>query len=196
MLKVVDVITHYCIKEGIVKADDAPWLRYGLEKRIATLLVGIPFFILAFTISNFTCAIAFFITYFYVKKYLGGYHAQTIWKCLLYSLLMELAFLLIMPRLLISLTFLVMLAGSVLIVLKLAPYNHPNLHLTKDEVIACRKQGRKRIYISSLVAIVSWLAGLREFAKGCTIGIVMASTLLCLGYINEWRNIQHERKND
>lgn len=196
MHKFVDAITKYCIDEGIVKVDDAPWLKYGLEKRIATLVVGIPFFILALTISDFSCSISFFFTYFFVKKYIGGYHAKTIWGCLLFSLLMELAFLMILPRLLTTPTLLVILVGSVLSILKLAPYNHPNLHLTQEEVKACQERGHQRIYISALVTVVAWFTGIREIAKGCAIGIVMASALLCLGYINDWRNAQYERKND
>ena len=74
----VDGIARYCVKEGMLTSQDISWFKYGLEKRISTILVGIPFLIIAFMLSDFLCAISFFITYFFVRKYLGGYSVITI----------------------------------------------------------------------------------------------------------------------
>lgn len=145
MQKLVDRITRYCIDEELIKSEDAPWFKYVLAKRISTIFVGIPFLILAFVISNFLSAISFFATYFFVRKYIGGFHAKTVWGCLSFSLLMELVFLGVLPYLITTPVLLGMLGISVLAILKLAPYNHPNLHLTHEEKKACRKSNVSKL---------------------------------------------------
>ncbi len=196
MQNFVDRITKYCVNEKIVSPEDVPWLKYGLEKRISTIIVGVPFFIIAFTISNFLCAFSFFFTYFYVRKHIGGYHAKTIWGCLTFSLLLEFIFLGMLPYLLTTPVLLGVLGISVFFTFKLAPYNHPNLHLSHEEITACQKRGHQRVCVASLIGAIACLAGFRDVANGCTIGIAMVTTLLCLGYINDWRNTYYERKDD
>lgn len=196
MQKLVDTITRYCIDEELIKSEEAPWFRYVLAKKISTILVGIPFLILAFAISNFLSAISFFATYFFVRKYIGGFHAKTVLGCLSFSLLMELVFLGVLPYLITTPVLLGILGISVLAILTLAPYNHPNLHLTHEEKKACRKRGCKRICAASFIGAVACLTGYREIANGCTIGIAMATSLLCLGYIHDWRNTLYEKQKN
>ena len=192
MHKIVDKLTYYCLNEELIKSEDVPWFKYGLEKRISTIIVGIPFLIIAFLISSFLCAVSFFASYFFVRKYIGGYHAKSVLGCIFFSLLMEIVFLGCLPYL-INTPF---LSGihviSIVAVFLLAPYNHPNMHLSLDEITVCKKKGRHRICIATLICLIVQLAEGSEIAKGCTIGIVMAATLLCFGYIFNWRNTYHE----
>lgn len=194
MQKLVDRITSYCLNEELIRPEETPWFRYGLEKKLTTIIVGIPFLIIAFTISTFLCAISFFTTYFFIRKYVGGYHAKNVWGCLAFSLLLELVFLGVLPHLLTTPVILGVLGISFFVVLRLAPYNHPNMHLSSEEIKCCRKRGLLRICLSVLVGVVACLVGIREIANGCTIGIVMATTLLCLGYITDWRNMHSGKK--
>lgn len=60
MQRFVDKLTQYCLKEEIIHSEDVSWFRYSLEKRISTVLAGIPFLTPAFVISNFLCAVSFF----------------------------------------------------------------------------------------------------------------------------------------
>ncbi len=192
MQRFVDKLTQYCLKEEIIRSEDVSWFKYSLEKRISTVLVGIPFLILAFVISNFLCAISFFATYFYVRKFVGGYHAKTVWGCLAFSLVLELIFLGGLRNILSTPMIFGIVGVSILVVLKLAPYNHPNMHLSREEIEACRNKGRRRILIASSISVLTCFVGNGEIAKGCTIGIAMAAALLCLGYIYDWRKPCYE----
>lgn len=118
----VDGIARYCVKEGILTSQDISWFKYGLEKRISTILVGIPFLIIAFMLSDFLCAISFFITYFFVRKYLGGYHAKTVWGCVAFSLSIELIFLGVLKHILNLPVIFAIIGISIIATLKLAPY--------------------------------------------------------------------------
>lgn len=190
MRKLIGTITNYCIKKDLIQPEQISWFQYGLEKKIVTLFVGIPFLVIAFAISSWLCAISFFVTYFFIRKYADGYHAKTIWGCLFFSLLVELFFIGILPKMLnMPLRFL-LLSICFPAVWIFAPYNHPNMHLSVDEAKYCQKHARFRICLSTFLATVFSLTELSEIANGCTIGIAMATTLLCLGYIMNWRNIQ------
>lgn len=39
----IDKIVNYCLCADIVSTDNVPWLRYGIEQRISTLFILIPF---------------------------------------------------------------------------------------------------------------------------------------------------------
>ena len=196
MPKFVDRTIQYCVSSDYITQEDAPWFQYCLEKRISTIVVGVPFFILALIMSNFLSAISFFFTYFFIKKYLGGYHTQTIWGCLGVSLLMESLFLGFLPHLLNATILFVLWVLCALLILKFAPYNHPNLHLTHKEVEACRKKVKHRLCFVLAVAIIMHLTGIWEIANGCTIGIAMATALLCMGYIYNWRITHNGKKSN
>lgn len=187
MAIIIEKIIRYCVREKLVRIEDVPWFQYSLEKIISTTIVGIPFFILAVLISDFLCAISFFFTYFFIKKYLGGYHAKTIWGCMGFSLLLELLFLGFFPNFLNTLVYVAILILCSFIIMKLAPYNHPHLHLTPKEIVSCRQKVRLRLCFILVVDIISYWFGIIELTNGCTIGIAMATALLCMGYINDWR---------
>ena len=188
MRRIVDKIIQYYIREELVAQEDIPWLQYGLERKISTIIVGIPFFILALFATDFLSAISFFATYFLIKRHLGGYHAKSIWGCLILSLFLELLFLVFLYRYLFMPFSLIVLILCALAILMLTPYNHPNLHLTSAEIKGCQRKVSLRLCFILAVAAFSYLAGIREITNGCTISIAMATTLLCLGYINDWRH--------
>lgn len=190
MRKLIGIITNYCIKNDLIQPEQVSWFQYGLEKKIVTLFVGIPFLVIALVISSWLCAISFFATYFFVRKYADGYHAKTIWGCLAFSLALEFVFIGILPRILNVPLRVLLLSICFPAVWTLAPYNHPNMHFSVAEIKYCRKRVHIRICLVTVFAAVFSLTELSEIANGCTIGIAMATALLCLGYIMNRRNTQ------
>lgn len=47
MKSLVDWFTNYCISNALISKDNEAWFRYGLEKRICTWVVLIPFTFIA-----------------------------------------------------------------------------------------------------------------------------------------------------
>lgn len=188
MNAILDRIVNFCLDKDIVKTDYAEWFRYGLERRLTTLFVGIPFVILGCLISNIQCAIAFFFSFFFLRAYMNGYHAKTVFRCLLSSLILEGLFLGVISRWINQNVSLIIMAISVVTAFTLAPYNHPNMHLSDDELIACKQKVRSRSSILTVVWTFSWLARFDHIAKGIALGSAMAGMLLCFAYISERRN--------
>lgn len=192
MNAILDKFVRFCLEKEIVKPDSVEWFRYGLERRLTTLFVGVPFVILGCLISNIQCAIAFFFSFFFLRTYMNGYHAKTVFRCLLSSLILEGLFLGMISRWINKHVSLIIMAVSVVMAFTLAPYNHPNMHLSDDELVACKQKVRNRSSILTVVWTFSWLARFDHIAKGIALGSAMAGMLLCFAYITEWRN-SHEK---
>ena len=176
-----------CVEKQIIENKHVDWFVYGLEKRFSTLMLSIPFVILAIAISNLPCAISFFISFFVLREYIGGFHANTVWGCLIISLLSESAlFFLVYPFLSPIAVACITIVSIVYIYIR-SPYNHPNMHLTDKEITACRKKGRIRAFVISSVITFTCILGLDEIAKGLTLGIALTTAMLCLGYIYDRR---------
>lgn len=133
MEAIVEKLVSYCITNGYVDSSNEDWLRYGIEVRLVTLYVLIPLFVLACFLSGLQCAIPFFASFFFLKRFTGGYHAKTPHGCLLVSLLLEVFFLTVIHPRLNSVGILLIDLFCFISIFLLAPYNHPGLHLTTEE---------------------------------------------------------------
>ena len=180
----IDWITRHCIRIRIINETDAPWFKYGIEKRVSTLLVSIPFFFLAILLKGFTTAISFFVSFFLLRTKTNGYHANTMGGCIVTSLLAELLLFASFNFILVSTLLVVPCAASYLVIYKLAPYIHPNLPLSDEAIVKCRKQARLRATIILGLTILTLISGLTAISEGITMGITMASGMLCFPYIN------------
>lgn len=187
----VDRFSEYCIAKKIISTEDVPWFKYGIEKRIYTSIVAIPFFLVAVILSDIYTAIAFYVSFYCLRTRINGYHAKTVWACFVTSLLSEFLFLGVI-RPLINPTGSISLAlFSLINILILAPYNHSSMHLSHEELTACRNSSRIRSISIMVCILATYSLNLSTIAKGLSLGLAMAACLLCLAYIDEWR-----KKND
>ena len=185
----------YCINNKIVDADEEEWLRYGLEKRLSTLVVLLPFSILSIYISGFWTASFFIGSFFFLRSKTNGFHATSHLDCLIGSLLLEWLFLVLVGPQLNSLRVHFLLLFSVVVIFRLAPYDHPKMNLDYAEYFACRRASRIRILLLSSSCSLSTLFGLIEISKGISLGCAMASFLLVLANIFE-RRMKYDSNSD
>lgn len=188
-------ITEYCICNGIVTDDNIPWLRYCIEKRLSTLLCGIPFFILAVYLSDIPTAFSFYLSFYQMRKKAGGFHSETILGCIFTSVAIELLFMGIISPLLNSFNIYVISVANAIIFFLLAPHNHPNMHLSVEEVFALKKSAKMTVVVFTCFIVLSQKISLFSVAKGLTVGSAMAAFTLCLAYINDWRIFHGEQKS-
>lgn len=188
---ICDRITEYCVCNGLVDKNNIPWLRYCIEKRIATLLCGLPCFIIAVALSDIITAVSFFVGFFQLRKKTGGFHAQTILGCVFASISIEIVFVGMISPILNSYNICIFIVVDAIIFFLLAPHNHPNMHLSAAEAIALKKSARVTVVVLIFVITLSILGDLFSVANGLTTGATMAATMLCTAYINDWR-INHE----
>lgn len=188
-----DRFANYCIAKQIISPADRSWFKYGLEKRIYSIVVSVPFLLTAIILSDMPTAITFFISFYCLRSRTNGFHARTVWWCFALSIFFEIVFIgVIQPLISIPITLLLAIISAVFIHF-LAPYNHPNMHLSPKEISICRLSSRLRASGILACILISYILGLLNMVIGFSLGLVMAACLLCLAYINEWRKTLHEK---
>ena len=183
-----DMLAKKCIDAHLISPEKEEWLRYGIEKRLTTIIVGIPFIIIAVILSNTGTAIAFFFSYFFLRGRTNGYHSKTVFRCLVTSLALEIIFIGFLSKFITGIIVIPVILLVTLTVFLLAPYNDPNMALSEEEYKANQRGSRIRCGLLCLGCILFWSMHYETLAAGIALGGAMAGVLLCVAYILEWRN--------
>lgn len=180
-------ISAYCIQHTIIDSKDEEWLRYGVEKRLSTIVIMFPFFILSLILTDLPSSLSFLIAFKLLRGKANGYHANTVIGCFIVSLFLEFLFLAGLYPMLSCKTALLCNFFSSMAIFILAPYDHPNMGFSEEEKEALRQSSQITVITLSLTSKLCFDLGLFSIANGLTTGIAMAGFSLCLAYINDWR---------
>ncbi len=190
MAELTGKIVTYCIQNDFVAASDEAWLRYGIEKRLSMLLGFVPVTAVAVFLSSPPAAVGFLVSFYLLRRKTSGYHAKTAIGCLCTSIFLEFLFFRLMYPCLDG-TWMMIVGGiSTLIIFRLAPYNHPGMNFTREELRVLQFHGRGTTVALLSVAFLFWGTGLRDAARGLTVGTAMTAFALCLAYFHDWRTLK------
>lgn len=181
----IDSLVEMCIKKGYITSDQAPWLHYGIEKHFTTLLVSIPMVIIGCLISSPTMSLSFFISFYSLRKRTSGIHAKTPTGCFIGSILGEIFFLGILSRIWSSTLTCFFLITSAISIFFLAPYNHPKMNFTSEELTRYARSARKQLIILLLIIFVLYKLQYIHSAMGISLGIVMVAVTLTFAYLQK-----------
>lgn len=182
-MKQIDSLVDTCINKGYITQEQAPWLRYGIEKRITSFLISIPMLIVGSWISSPAITIPFYVSFCLLRTRTNGIHAQSLGGCFILSILTEVVFLGVLPRVWNGIVAIVLLMASTICIYALAPYNHPNMDLSPEEFAACGQSAKRRLLLLVLLLIVLRAWHFNQFATGILLGIVMVAVTLTFTYI-------------
>lgn len=76
-------ISHFLIDNSIIKAEDAEIYEYGLELLLATVFETFAVLTVSIFVEKFLFTLLFLISFCALRKYAGGYHADSHLKCFL-----------------------------------------------------------------------------------------------------------------
>lgn len=178
----VTYLVDICIQNKYVEPEKAPWLQYILEKWITSTISYVVLVILGLLIVNPATMISFLISFCSLRTVTNGFHASSFGRCLLYSVIGELIFLIILPTLLNKTMIFVGSFVSFMLILCCSPYNHPHMNLSNKEILACRKCARKRLTILGVSTVVLYTLGFENLTKGIALGVAMVASTLLLAY--------------
>lgn len=181
-MQLIELFVEMCTEAGYVSQENAEWLRYALERRFTTAICFIPLLILGFVVANPATVIGFFIAFYFLRSRTNGFHAKSVGRCLLYSIVGEVLFMRAVPTVCNNIMTIIALIASCLLIWFLAPYNHPDMALSSEEVNACAKSAKGRLVILVLVLAVSYIWKQYQFSLGIFVGILMVATMLLAAY--------------
>lgn len=182
-MKPIDSFTNMCIDNGYITQEQAPWLHYGIEKRVTTLLISIPMIIIGSLISSPSMAVSFYISFYLLRSRTNGFHASSFVGCFALSILTEIFFLGFLPHIWNKAVATVLLIVSIIFIFILAPYNHPNMDLSSEELAECARSAKRRLLGLILSLIIMHILHINELATGILLGIVMVAVTLTFAYI-------------
>lgn len=182
-MKPIDSFTNLCLNNGYITQEQAPWLRYGIEKRITSFLISIPMLIVGSWISSPAITISFYVSFCLLRTRTNGIHAKSFGGCFILSILTEVVFLGVLPRFWNNVVAIVLLIASTIPIYFLAPYNHPNMDLSSEELVECARSAKRRLLILILLLIVLRVLHINQLATGILLGIVMVAVTLTFAYI-------------
>lgn len=149
------IITEFFIRYDIVNKEDQEIYQYGNEIVISTVFDFLILFSFAFVFHDFITVFLFWIVFFILRKFGGGYHADTYLKCkIIFSINIFLVLFLVHYLSDIYNLYLLMLMTvfSCLVIFLLAPIDNENKPLTHREI---RSNSIKCKSCSLLIGIIT-----------------------------------------
>ncbi len=195
-MKPVDSFTNKCIDNGYITQEQAPWLRYGLEKSVAAFIISIPMLIVGSLVSSPAMTFSFFFSFYLLRSRTNGFHAKSFGGCFILSILTEIFFLSILPRVWNDIVATALLIASTIIILVLAPYNHPNMELSSEEIVECARSAKSRLSVLILFLIVLHILQFNQLVSGIVVGIVMVAVTLTFAYISKGETQYEKTEKD
>ncbi len=186
----VEPFVSFCACHNIVSEDDIPTLRYCIEKRLYSLLIYMPLILLGSLISNHLTTVSFLWAFSYLRRMTNGFHAKTPFLCFLGSFILFLFVLAFAMKEYPLWVILILTSVSAMIIWILAPYNHPSMNYSTDEISACKKSAKIRLIITFSIMMVFYLTSESRIVNGIFFGIILVAALLGIAYIIDRRR-QH-----
>lgn len=172
MNKAVDSITSFMIQKGVFSEDDREVYNYCFELLLSNLLNILATLLLAIIAGRLMETGLFLVGFLLLRRTAGGYHAQTHWGCFLLWTSFICGFLTVLtflPRPYIPFLLVGCILLSLLTVFLLAPIEHENKPISKDDLRKFKRNSR---------AIVSALA-LGTIFTACVYPASMYRSHLC-----------------
>ncbi len=171
------MIVQWLINNDEIQERDKILYMYALNSIKATVIPLILAFVmcvmLRIPLANMLLVIPFMI----IRKYSGGYHAGTIYQCLVLSCIVLAISFAIAVSIRFSIGLNIALILSIIIIWMISPIDSDNKRLNAEEKknMACKTRG---ITCGICGAIyLTWLLGKEQLAIDLTIGLILVAAL-------------------
>lgn len=179
MKKLSEWLVNWFLRHDIITAEQTEWCVYTLYKKLFTALVLGWLLLLGACIGGFGPALLFTCGLLFLRKRTNGYHAHTPLGCAAASTVIEVLAMCMLPRFAFEVYF-VVLVGSFVCVLLLAPVNNQQIHLTEKELKAMRWRGHLRAFMLLALSLLMWNRGYSALAVSVSLAIFFTSASLVL----------------
>lgn len=157
--------------------DDEIFL-YGIEV-MATSLVNILLLLLIGILSGtINQAIVYFVSYAFLRKFIGGYHCDSNFKCITFNVSKYVFFIWLYPHVEISKIIMIsVIIISLILILYKAPYEHKNRSINENERFIYKKYS---FIITSIYAVFILLSSTYSHILFYVLIIIDLSSIPCI----------------
>ena len=184
-MQISNQISTYLVRKHIITEEYKEVVSFGMEHIIVTLGNIVTFLGIGVLMNMFRETAFFLLVFASVRRYAGGYHATTRWRCFLYSTIIVGTSLFLIKYIYINRMF---YAASSLVVVSVIITNSPvedrNKPLNVYEVYEYRK---RTVFLSfAWIVLLEILTVMKQeiFAYTVWIALVWVAVLLVMGKCN------------
>ena len=180
MHHILKSIVDELVELGDIKKSDFAKCYFGLYEGSIFIINVILTLVIASAMQNLLIGILFFISFFPVRRYAGGFHAKSRRECFLFSVFI-IAGAMKGIEIISSFPFdfqIVLLVLSALFIFLLAPVQNGRKVLSVAEIKAYKK---KLVVILSIECTIGILCGIHDV--GPCVETIGASMIVCLGMV-------------
>ena len=182
------MITEYIIKtlkqNKILDSKDEAIVQYGLNGLLSTMFSFLTIFLIGLCCNCLMESIIFTISFFFLRIYAGGYHANTPLKCYGISLAISIILFAIIHNINLHVWFLhTLFICSIIIIFKFAPIGTANKSLDSLEIIFFRKKTLNLLIIHIIVYVISSLLFNYKILWSLSISLTVTMILLIISKI-------------
>lgn len=189
-------IADWLIRQKAISADERELYIYAVHC-LFSLLYPIVFASVVGAIFGMVMeTIVMIIPFILVRKFAGGYHADSFGKCLIISSMVIIVT--IQIAMVVDNSYIlnaIYVAGSMLLIL-FSPIDSENKRLDIDDKKFCKKITVFIVLILFIIVETFWLKGYRYYIKFIEIGVVLAELLqivaIIINLLNSIRNCREE----
>lgn len=195
--KLAGKITDWLIKNGTISQQNKENYVYGLEVSIEKLITYSFLLLLAIVLKIFIPSVLFILFFVVLRGYAGGFHASTYWGCFISTIVLYLGCSQLMAPLFIAHSYFVIptILVSFMIILLLAPMNHPNLNLSQKELHRCKIGARIVAVIQVGLVILGEISGINTvYVVFPFLGTLMCAVLLIVETLNQKEVVGYEEQ--
>lgn len=174
--------------ESMTPEEQEEIVRYGLERmKDRSIAIGATF-LLGGMCGMFAESIVFFLCFIGVRRYAGGYHADTQARCYVISFGITVSAFAIIKYVSISdFTFLILLHISLLVILFFSPVDCENRRLEFEEKERYGKRARIATLCVFLISVCLWKTGVIYLAKAAGMAEIVAGGCVIAGVLKNRR---------
>lgn len=185
--KLAKKTTNLLINKEIINHNDREIYEYSFEVVISDIMYLIIAITTALITNTLIEEIIFLIGFLSIRKYAGGYHANTYAMCHLLSWINQLAMILLLhytPSVIIKHIIVALSCTSILIVYILAPIENENRMFTTEERKRFKKGSRITVVIIIMAALILYMANLPyKYPYALLLGVFSVSMSLIAGKV-------------
>lgn len=176
-------ITEQMIQESLIDSEQKQDYIYALTMLIEkTISVGTILCISIF-IRQLLPTLVFLIYFMELRKRTGGYHANTFLLCYVetigtYVIVLNMNYLFLDNYILF---FYMILCGSVCIIFGIGTVNHPNLHMSEEEMLVAKEASRRVLLIQVIVLCLFKIINIQMIIINyMAFAIIMCAISVCI----------------
>lgn len=170
-------IADWLIRQKAISADERELYAYAVHCLFSLIYLLVFALVIGAFLGMPIEAVAMIIPFIVVRKFSGGYHADSFYKCLIISSIVIVTMLQISKYINNNMFFNVIYIGSSILLMIFSPIDSANKRLDNDDKRFCKKVTILIVLVLFIIVELLWIAGYRHYTKYIEVGVILAELL-------------------